>query len=1053
MRSLGRLWRGEDSNGVAGEQAPSGSKAGLQKATHGYSSLDGPGCAGAALRDPRHLAGHRYASGADSFHSPTPSSPSSRPPGDRGKSDVQSYGEPLHLLRPSTDRSTLELNPDAMASLEELGAVCVVSILGNENVGKSTLMNYLYHRRPNGFPTRSSNEPETQGIWVWPRRHPFCPEVTILFLDIEGLDSEDSSAQYSQLLTALALFMSDATMLMTSGCSSSASVRRLESLLEVAGHLWFGNSVETRAPAEELTSKRSFFWVRRDYKSRPGRTSQLALLDALEPEQVEDVKRCFGSVDVFGMPRPGTDATLRELDMHTFEQLAPEFQDTVLAFEKRLFKALKEPRRLAGQSSPLSGGSLVLLLRHYLAEQTRCASQAATVQELPTERAIVRSCAKDTVLRGSIQLYKDLLVPAGWHDPQALKADILTRRSGARRAALAALLSEAEAAKLPEEAVRDARIALETRLALWDLEPGQRIADAEAIGMHAGSAQRTPCAAAKGDSEEGAGEAMEVPLDELFAAMRCAVSNRALEGSTSGQKYASAQPGDFLSLLLLGAAQRSSELVAELLWSDVEQELGAVRLQLEEQKREIANLKSQDLTVSGRNAGPVDGKAAQSLSNALRDLRTSTKNTLCEFEAKMRLQDDRFEKALDRMGELLEEVESRALQAAVPAAVEAAEINFREKAMDLHWTLTGTEARVSEQLQQMQERLNALAEGIGPGGAGSRRDRCEAKASKEADSFAAFADSAERTQYSSRQLQSQATSPEAADSLADDAARPTAEKGAKAAAGGLADRAPKDTTIMNLRQSDGERLSPVQLPEGDDSATDASESVCKLPPQTVEELLDSWFDDGVYQVPVAGTPSLSTCSTTATQGQEAGELLTAERISPGSSLERSLLLKCRDSSKDQMSEEVRLNCLGRRHRGKAEARRGRFARSLEASHARLEPAAAMMPVPLAQPAAVDEVAESIAASSEVSSFLSHSSASAASCVTPPVPGMSAEQVEELRSQLNGALERHRGKAEELLQRDLRAIWESCAQLARQTSKLQGEVDELRIQAKPATTPG
>lgn len=71
------------------------------------------------------------------------------------------WEQPFKLLIPSQDHSGLVVNSEGFKKLDTLVgyAVSVVSVIGNQRSGKSTLMNLLMHRleRPkcSGFQVRS----------------------------------------------------------------------------------------------------------------------------------------------------------------------------------------------------------------------------------------------------------------------------------------------------------------------------------------------------------------------------------------------------------------------------------------------------------------------------------------------------------------------------------------------------------------------------------------------------------------------------------------------------------------------------------------------------------------------------------------------------------------------------------------------------------------------------------------------------------------------------------------------------------------------------------
>merc|ERR1719424_1550560 len=69
--------------------------------------------------------------------------------------------------------------------------------------------------------------------------------------------------------------------------------------------------------------------------------------------------RHFAEYDSVPLPRPASAAVLEELDMHCFQDLSPDFQDSFGLFE--------EPMTLIGNSA-LHGAGVAELLCQYLSQ-------------------------------------------------------------------------------------------------------------------------------------------------------------------------------------------------------------------------------------------------------------------------------------------------------------------------------------------------------------------------------------------------------------------------------------------------------------------------------------------------------------------------------------------------------------------------------------------------------------------------------------------------------------------------------------------------------------
>ena len=77
---------------------------------------------------------------------------------------------------------------EALKILEAIKTpVTVLSIVGTQRGGKSTLMNLFCARKCSGFSVGHYMDPMTTGIWVRVRPHPRNKDVTVLLVDTEGI--------------------------------------------------------------------------------------------------------------------------------------------------------------------------------------------------------------------------------------------------------------------------------------------------------------------------------------------------------------------------------------------------------------------------------------------------------------------------------------------------------------------------------------------------------------------------------------------------------------------------------------------------------------------------------------------------------------------------------------------------------------------------------------------------------------------------------------------------------------------------------------------------
>ena len=92
------------------------------------------------------------------------------------------FESPMQLCRPSACHTFLEALPETLEALRAVKArVAVVSGVGSQRIGKSTILNLLHSRRTDGFGLGHTLDAQTAGIWIWLRRHPKDPELVVCF--------------------------------------------------------------------------------------------------------------------------------------------------------------------------------------------------------------------------------------------------------------------------------------------------------------------------------------------------------------------------------------------------------------------------------------------------------------------------------------------------------------------------------------------------------------------------------------------------------------------------------------------------------------------------------------------------------------------------------------------------------------------------------------------------------------------------------------------------------------------------------------------------------
>lgn len=405
----------------------------------------------------------------------SPAGPSdSNKQGGGGNADEACFQEPIHLLRPSQDHRSLVAEPSAMQRLRALGPVSVLAVIGNQRGGKSTLMNLLHGRRLQGFQMGHYMDPQTFGLWIWPKPHPRKPGTSIILVDSEGLDSPHVPQHYNWLISAVTLLMSDVFMYQTKGSIEQSAADRLDMILKVAEQLQnAGKGEDGRA------ARGNFIWLLRDHQLQMKRTPREELMDMLDPVQVRSLKRVFDDFDCVPLPRPAKDDLLKTLDQQSFGDLSPDFREEFVCFERRLLQLLDEPRNFFG--SGLTGAGLAEVLSQYLAAIQQQKGVLADICQMPTQRELLRQLASKRAVKSGIDRYEQQLRKAGVRGPEASSRlpikplELLASHESARDAAIEAFLHEAASGGLEDDEAREAQHSLEEQLACWGA--GLEVAD------------------------------------------------------------------------------------------------------------------------------------------------------------------------------------------------------------------------------------------------------------------------------------------------------------------------------------------------------------------------------------------------------------------------------------------------------------------------------------------------------------------------------------------------------------------------------------------------
>ena len=113
-------------------------------------------------------------------------------------------------------RKFLVLNPQAVDILRSIsGPVCVVAIVGPCRSGKSYILSHLISSKLGvkcHFDLGHEFDPKTKGIWMWDQPLKFTlnsgQEVTMVFLDTEGIDATNATEQGDKQIFTLSVLLS-----------------------------------------------------------------------------------------------------------------------------------------------------------------------------------------------------------------------------------------------------------------------------------------------------------------------------------------------------------------------------------------------------------------------------------------------------------------------------------------------------------------------------------------------------------------------------------------------------------------------------------------------------------------------------------------------------------------------------------------------------------------------------------------------------------------------------------------------------------------------------
>jgi hypothetical protein len=362
--------------------------------------------------------------------------------------------------------------PATMAALRAIsGPVVLVTIVGSQRGGKSTLLNLLHSRKTAGFGVGHFLDAQTMGLWVWSRAHPRNPDVTVLLQDSEGLDSPGIPQHYNWTLAAVALLVSSYFIYQSKGAIDSHSSGRLGVILQVAEQLRGGRS-------DSSTDLPNFLWLIRDHQLKMTTTPKNEMMSKLGENERSALDRNFASSDCAVLPRPvDREADLQNVEQMDWAQLNENFREEYLVLERQIFNAVATPRRLSGRT--ITGPMLADLVQMFADALQKRDGIVQELSALPTQWQMVARMSGERALKAAIKDFEERIASAGKRCPmsavQLAEANDTALHESLKVFKHEALVDDLDKAT-PE--LREYLHKFEHEVAQWAMVPSSRGADA-----------------------------------------------------------------------------------------------------------------------------------------------------------------------------------------------------------------------------------------------------------------------------------------------------------------------------------------------------------------------------------------------------------------------------------------------------------------------------------------------------------------------------------------------------------------------------------------------
>ena len=204
-------------------------------------------------------------------------------------------GKAMQLVR--IRGSQFELVPETVQLIEQLeGQLAICSIAGKMRTGKSFLLNRILGlSSEKGFTVSDKVDACTKGLWIWSKPvYNDRQNVSIIFMDTEGLDSLERDADVDAKLFALTVLLASFFMFNSVGSIDENAISSLALVAQLIRTVTVTEGDEAANEYALASYAPKFLWLLRDFvlevRDMSGRkvSSQMYLESSLSDMPVLD---------------------------------------------------------------------------------------------------------------------------------------------------------------------------------------------------------------------------------------------------------------------------------------------------------------------------------------------------------------------------------------------------------------------------------------------------------------------------------------------------------------------------------------------------------------------------------------------------------------------------------------------------------------------------------------------------------------------------------------------------------------------------------------------